>query len=193
MGVDVISVDAFECAGHPGEGDIGGMVLFAKAGRVLNPNQMWVASGGLATGKQMAAVLALGADGVNMGTRFCATKECPWPESFKQRVVDAMEEDTVLMFRALHNTARVFKNKVAAEVERIQNEKGNNLDFADVQHLVSGDRGRKAERSGDPDGGIWTAGQVVGLIDDVPTTKDLVDSIIVECEETIKGKLQSLL
>jgi NAD(P)H-dependent flavin oxidoreductase YrpB (nitropropane dioxygenase family) len=95
-----------------------------------------------------------------MGTRFCVTKECNWPQSFKDACIKADENQTVLMFRQLHNTARVFKNKVASEVERIEKEKGKDLQFSDVAHLVAGDRGRKAEKSGDPDGGIWTAGQV---------------------------------
>ena len=140
----------------------------------------------------MAAALALGAEGVNMGTRFCATKECPWPESFKQRMLEADERQTVLMFRALHNTARVFRNKVATEVEKIQNEKGNDLEFSDVMHLVAGDRGRKAESSGDPDGGIWTAGQCVGLIDNVPTVDELMKEFVAEAETTIKHRLAGI-
>jgi len=161
IGVDIISIDGFECAGHPGEADIGGLVLLAKAAKKLT--KPYLASGGIGDGKQLAAALALGADGVNMGTRFCATKECNWPQSFKDAMIKADENQTVLMFRQLHNTARVFRNKVAVEVERIQNEKGKDLQFSDVAHLVAGDRGRKAEKAGDPDGGIWTAGQVSGL------------------------------
>mmetsp|Transcript_7145 Transcript_7145/g.9041 ORF Transcript_7145/g.9041 Transcript_7145/m.9041 type:complete len:329 (-) Transcript_7145:1548-2534(-) len=190
LGVDIISMDGFECAGHPGEDDIGGLVLLAKAAKKIKIP--FVASGGIADGKQLAAALALGAEGVNMGTRFCATKECPWPDSFKQRMLEADERQTVLMFRALHNTARVFKNKIAAEVEKIQNEKGNNLEFTDVMHLVAGDRGRKAEIEGDPDGGIWTAGQCVGLIDDIPTVKELMDTFMNEAEQTIKHRLAGI-
>jgi len=127
-----------------------------------------------------------------MGTRFCVTKECPWPESFKQRVVEADEKQTVLMFRNLQNTTRVFKNKVSAEVERIEKEKGLKIQFSDLAVLVSGERGRQAEKDGDPDGGIWGAGQVVGLIDDIPTTQELMDRIIGEAEQTIKGRLNKL-
>ena len=141
----------------------------------------------------MAAALCLGADGVNMGTRFCATKECSWPQSFKDAMIKADENQTVLMFRQLHNTARVFRNKVAIEVERIQNEKGKDLQFTDVQHLVMGDRGRKAEASGDPDGGIWTAGQVVGLIDDAPTVKELMDRIVKEAADTVNVRLAGMM
>ena len=104
-------------------------------------------------GKQLAAALALGADGVNCGTRFCATVECNWPESFKQKMIAADERSTVLMFRQLHNTARVFKNAVAAEVEEIEHAKGADLEFSDVAHLVMGVRGREAEAKGDADGG----------------------------------------
>jgi NAD(P)H-dependent flavin oxidoreductase YrpB (nitropropane dioxygenase family) len=178
-------------SGHPGEDDIGGLVLFAKAAKKLNTP--FIASGGIADGKQFAACLALGAEGVNMGTRFCATKECNWPDSFKQRMLDADERQTVLMFRQLHNTARVFKNKIAAEVEQIQNEKGAQLQFSDVQHLVMGDRGRKAEQSGDPDGGIWTAGQCVGLIEDIPTVQELMDNFIKEAEDTVKARLNKMM
>jgi len=191
IGVDIISVDGFECAGHPGEDDIGGLVLLAKAAKVLK--KPFLASGGIGDGKQLAAAMALGAEGVNMGTRFCVTKECPWPLSFKQRCVEADEKQTVLMFRNLHNTARVFRNKVSKEVERIEKEKGANIQFSDVAHLVAGSVGRKAEDEGNPDGGIWTAGQVVGLIDDIPTTKELVDRIIKEAEETITVRLQKTL
>ena len=145
-GVKCLSVDAFACGGHPGEGDVDGMVLFAKAGRALDPDQMWIASGGIATGTQLAACLALGADGINCGTRFAVSKESPWPESFKKRVMDADESQTALLFRNLHNTARVFKNKVAAEVEEIEKKKGLDLEFSDVAHLVAGTRGREAEK-----------------------------------------------
>jgi NADH:quinone reductase (non-electrogenic) len=159
-GVDIISLDGFECAGHPGEEDIGNYVLQAKGAKVLTTP--YICSGGVGDGIQLAAALALGADGVNCGTRFCATQECNWPESFKQRMVESDERATVMMFRALRNTSRVFANAVAKEVERIEKEKGANLKFEDVSHLVMGTRGRAAEQAGDPDGGIWSAGQVVG-------------------------------
>ena len=182
-GVDIVSMDGFECAGHPGEDDIGNFVLLARAAKVLSVP--FVASGGVGDGKQLAAALALGAAGVNMGTRFCATKECNWPESFKRRMVEADERDTVLMFRALHNTARAFKNRVTVEVEDISRQKGDDLQFSDVAHLVNGVRGRQAEADGDADGGVWSAGQVVGLIDDIPTVQQLMDTFMAECESTI--------
>lgn len=186
-GVDIVSMDGFECAGHPGEDDIGGLVLLAKAAKVLKGP--YIASGGIGDGKQLAAALALGADGVNCGTRFCATQECNWPASFKRKMLEADERATVLMFRSLHNTARVFKNEVAAQVEAIENEKGKDLEFGDVVQLVAGERGRQAERDGDADGGIWSAGQVVGLIDSIPTVEQFMRGFMEEAESTISGRL----
>jgi len=191
MGVDILSIDAFECAGHPGEGDVGGMVLFARAAQECKA--VWIASGGIATGKQLAACLALGASGVNMGTAFCATKECPWPQSFKQKVVDSQENDTILMFRQLRNTSRVIKNKVSTEVNKIEKEKGVNLEFGDVAHLVMGERGREAERNGDPDGGIWTAGQCIGLIHEIPTVNDFMTTFMTDAVTAIKHQLSGVL
>ena len=114
----------------------------------------YICSGGVGNGIQLAAALALGADGVNCGTRFCATQECNWPESFKKRMVQADERATVLMFRSLRNTSRVFANAVSLEVQRIEQEKGKNLQFEDVSHLVMGVRGRQAEKDGDADGKV---------------------------------------
>ena len=190
LGVDIISLDGLECAGHPGEGDVGNFVLQAKGARVLKTP--FLCSGGVGDGKQIAAALALGADGVNCGTRFCATRECLWPNAFKGRMVRATEEDTVLMFRALKNTTRVFANQVAKQVEQIEKEKGVGLKFSDVAALVAGKRGRDAEKRGDPDGGIWSAGQVVGLIDDCPTVAELMERMMRECHETIRGRLNGL-
>ncbi|CAB9518397.1 Nitronate monooxygenase [Seminavis robusta] len=192
MGVDIISLDGFECAGHPGEGDVGNYVLQAKGALVLKKTP-FICSGGVGDGKQIAAAFALGAEGVNCGTRFCATQECLWPESFKERMLHATEEDTVLMFRHLKNTTRVFANKVAKEVEDIELQKGANVKFQDLAHLVAGKRGRAAEQAGDADGGIWTAGQVIGLIDDIPTVAQLMQRMMAECEDTIRGRLNSML
>jgi len=187
LGVDIISLDGFECAGHPGEDDIGNFVLQAKGAKVLTAP--FVCSGGVADGRQLAAALALGADGVNLGTRFCATVECNWPHSFKQKMVDGDERSTVLMFRQLHNTARVFRNAVSGEVEKIEKEKGKNISFGDIAHLVAGTRGRKAEAEGDADGGIWSAGQTVGLIDDIPTCKVVIDRMVSEAEQIVHSRL----
>lgn len=190
LGVDIISLDGFECAGHPGEDDVGNFVLQARGFQALK--RPYVCSGGVGNGVQLAAALALGADGVNCGTRFCATAECNWADSFKQRMLQADERNTVLMFRSLHNTARVFKNEVATKVEKIEKEKGVNLDFSDIAELVAGKRGREAEANGDADGGIWTAGQVVGLIHDIPTCKELVETMVAEAERAICERLQGM-
>jgi len=189
-GVDIISLDGSECAGHPGEEDVGNFVLQAKGAKVLS--RPYVCSGGVGDGRQIAAALALGADGVNLGTRICATKECNWPESFKTRMVEASETDTVLMLRRLRNTCRVFRNDVAEEVEEIESAKGEDFSFEDVAHLVNGKRGREAERKGDADGGIWSAGQVVGLIDSIPTVAELIDTMMKEAEETVYERLNSI-
>jgi len=190
-GADIISLDGFECAGHPGEEDIGNFVLQAKGAIALT--RPYVCSGGVGTGTQLAAALALGADGINCGTRFCATKECNWPDSFKQRMVQASETDTVMMLRRLKNTCRVFRNKVAEEVEEIESEKGADFDFSDVAHLVNGKRGRAAEKEGDADAGIWSAGQVIGLIDSIPSCAEVIQEIVKEAEITIRSRLASLL
>ena len=162
MGVDVISIDGFECAGHPGEEDIGGLVLIpAAADRVRIP---MIASGGFADGRGLAAALALGAEGINMGTRFCATAEAPAHPAIKDFLVANDERATNLIFRSLRNTARVARN------------------------AVSGKRGREALVSGDVDGGIIWAGQAQGLIHDVPTCAELVSRIVAEAEEIIDGR-----
>jgi len=189
MGVDAISIDGFECAGHPGEDDIPGLILIpAAADKVKIP---MLASGGFGDGRGLVAALALGADGINMGTRFCVTKEAPIPESFKARMVANDERQTDLILRTLHNTARVMKNPVADEVVEIERRGG--ATFADVQALVAGSRGRDALLGeGDPDGGIWSAGMIQGLIHDIPSVKELVDRIVADAEALIKGRLGGL-
>ncbi len=185
MGVDAISIDGFECAGHPGEDDIPGLILIpAAANKVKIP---MLASGGFADGRGLAAALALGADGINMGTRFCVTKEAPIHESFKQRMVTNDERQTSLIFRTLHNTARVMKNAVSEEVVAIEGKGG--AKFEDIQHLVAGVRGRQAMADGDADGGIWSAGMVQGLIDDIPTVQELIDRIVADAEAIIRSRL----
>ncbi|MBN8846596.1 MAG: nitronate monooxygenase [Sphingomonas sp.] len=188
MGVDAISIDGFECAGHPGEDDIPGLILIpAAANKVKVP---MLASGGFGDGRGLVAALALGADGINMGTRFCVTKEAEIPETFKRQMVANDERATDLIFRTLHNTARVMKNAVSQEVVAIERRGG--AKFEDVQHLVAGKRGLAAMENGDTDGGIWSAGMVQGLIDDIPTVKELVDRIVAEAEEIIEGRLASM-
>jgi nitronate monooxygenase len=188
-GVDAISIDGFECAGHPGEDDIPGLILIpAAANKVKIP---MLASGGFADGRGLVAALALGADGVNMGTRFCVTQEAQIAESFKQQMVENDERATNLIFRTMHNTARVMKNAVSDEVVKI--ERAGGAQFSDIQHLVAGKRGQDAMQAGDTNGGIWSAGMVQGLIHDVPTVKQLVDRIVAEAEEIIERRLQSMI
>jgi nitronate monooxygenase len=188
MGVDAISIDGFECAGHPGEDDIPGLILIpAAANKVKIP---MLASGGFGDARGLVAALALGADGINMGTRFCVTKEAPIPEAFKQQMVANDERQTDLIFRTLHNTARVMRNQVSQEV--VQIERAGGAKFEDVQHLVAGTRGRDALANGDTDGGIWSAGMIQGLIDDIPTCKELIDRIVSEAEALIRGRLESM-
>ena len=188
LGVDGISIDGFECAGHPGEDDVPGLVLIAAAAeRISIP---MIASGGFADGRGLVAALALGADGINMGTRFMCTEESPIHRNIKEAIVAASEVDTELIFRSLRNTARVARNSISQEVVEILSSGGK---FEDVRHLVAGARGRAVFDSGDPEAGIWTAGTVQGLIHDIPTVGELVERIVTEAEALIAGRLTGLL
>ncbi|KAJ7780615.1 hypothetical protein DFH07DRAFT_792919 [Mycena maculata] len=188
LGVDVLSIDGFECAGHPGEEDIGGLVLLARAAKELNIP--YIASGGIADARGIAASLALGAAGVNMGTRFMCTVESPLHQNIKEKIVASTEQDTVHIFRTMRNTARVFKNKVSMEVVAIERRPGG-AKFEDIRELVSGQRGRLVYENGDPDYGIWSAGICMGLIDDIPTCEDLLRTLERGTEEII-GNLNSV-
>ena len=191
IGCDAVSVDGFECAGHPGEDDVTNLVLIpAAAAKLTIPI---LASGGIANGYQMAAAFALGAEGINMGTRFVATQEAPVHNNVKEAMVAADERQTTLIFRTLNNTVRVFKNKVAGEVLAIEAQAGD-TDFADIQPLVAGNRGRKEVlEEGDIDGGIWTAGMVIGLINDIPTCDALLKRIVTEAREAAETRVSALL
>jgi NADH:quinone reductase (non-electrogenic) len=178
LGVDAVSIDGFECAGHPGEEDIPGLVLIPLAARALKIPV--IASGGIADGRGMAAALTLGAEGVNMGTRFQVTQEAPVHEAIKLALVNASERDTRLIFRTMRNTARVLRNSISDEVLALENE---NCKFDDIRHLVAGVRGRQALESGDTNGGIISAGMVIGLIDDVPTCDELLQRMVRECQQ----------
>lgn len=187
MGVDAISIDGFECAGHPGEDDIPGLVLIpAAADKVTVP---MLASGGFADGRGLVAALALGAEGINMGTRFVATREAPVHDGIKQAIIANDERATELLFRSYRNTARVARNSVALEAVRIERE-GN--PFESIAHLVKGSRGREGLINGDPEHGIWTAGMVQGLIHDVPTVSQLVARIVTEAEALITTRLSGM-
>lgn len=183
-GVDAISIDGFECAGHPGEDDIPGLILIpAAADKVKIP---MLASGGFGDGRGLVAALALGADGINMGTRFCATVEAPIHDGIKQAMIANDERATELMFRSYRNTARVAKNAVSTEAVRIER---SGEPFESIAHLVKGTRGKEGLVNGDPEHGIWSAGMVQGLIHDVPTVNELIDRIMAEAEGIIQQRL----
>ncbi|MDO9245669.1 MAG: nitronate monooxygenase, partial [Phenylobacterium sp.] len=166
-GVDIVSIDGFECAGHPGEDDVGLIVLLPATVDALGDVPV-IASGGMADGRSLAAALMLGAEGVNMGTRFMATQECAIHENVKKKIVENTERDTLLTNRTLRNTSRVARNAVSEEVVAIQQDSTKTIE--DVRHLVAGVRGRtNVMGAGDTDGGIWTVGQSQGLIHDIPT------------------------
>lgn len=187
-GVDAISIDGFECAGHPGEDDVGGLVLFAAAAdKVKIP---LVASGGIADGRGMAAALALGAEGVNMGTRFCATQEAPIHQGIKQALVDASERDTTLIFRTLNNTGRVLKNAISEQVIALERRPGG-CEFQDIHPLVAGARGRAALASGQVDDGLVWASQVVGLINDIPSCAELIERMVADAREVFERQRAS--
>ncbi|WP_051953873.1 NAD(P)H-dependent flavin oxidoreductase [Xenophilus azovorans] len=184
-GVDAISIDGFECAGHPGEDDVGGLVLFAAAAdQVKVP---LIASGGIADGRGLAAALALGAEGVNMGTRFCATQEAPIHPNIKNALLAASERDTNLIFRTLHNTGRVLKNAVSDEVIATERRPGG-CEFKDIHGLVAGARGRAALESGDVDGGLVWASQVTGLIHDIPACAELLERMVAQAREIFDAR-----
>jgi len=189
IGVDCVSIDGFECAGHPGEDDVGGLVLFpVTAARLKIPV---IASGGIADARGLVAALALGCEGANMGTRFMATKEAPIHQKVKEAIVSGDERSTDIIFRTLHNSARVARNAISQEVVAI--EKRGNATFADVKDLVAGTRGGVVYDSGDTDYGIWSAGQTQGLIHDIPTCKELVERIVTEATAIIRERLDRAL
>ncbi|WP_420473621.1 NAD(P)H-dependent flavin oxidoreductase [Noviherbaspirillum sp. ST9] len=183
-GVDIISIDGFECAGHPGEDDVGGLVLIPIAARKLKIPV--IASGGIGDGWGLAGALALGAEGVNMGTRFCAVKEAPLHDNIKQALVRASERDTNLIFRTLHNTGRVLKTSISDEVVSMERRPGG-CTFEEIRPLVSGQRGRAALETGDMDAGLVWAGEVVGLIDDIPTCAELIERMVSECRTRLQA------
>jgi NAD(P)H-dependent flavin oxidoreductase YrpB (nitropropane dioxygenase family) len=189
MGVDAISIDGFECAGHPGEDDIPGLILIPAAADKLRIPM--IASGGFSDGRGLAAALALGAEGINMGTRFCATKEAPIHDKVKQYIVDSDERSTNLIFRKLHNTARVGKNSVSDKVVELLSQPDAKFDH--VAHLVRGAQGRVLLEEGDLDAGLFWAGQVQGLIHDVPTVAELIGRIVSEAQEIIGKRLAGMM
>lgn len=190
IGCDAVSVDGFECGGHPGEDDVPNFILLPRAAESLKIP--FLASGGMADGRSLVAALALGADGINMGTRFIATQEAPVHENVKQAIVAATELDTRLVMRPLRNTERVLVN---AGVERLlQKEKdlGSNIKFEDIFNEVAGVY-PKIMKDGDMDAGAWSCGMVAGLIHDIPTVAELISRTMAEAESIIRSRLEGML
>jgi NADH:quinone reductase (non-electrogenic) len=187
IGCDAVSVDGFECAGHPGEDDIPGLVLLPRAAEALTIP--FIASGGFADARGLVAALALGADGINMGTRFMATVEAPIHRKIKERIVAASELDTALLMRQLRNTARYFRNEVTDQALAVERHKGAELTIKDLAPFVSGQRGKIVYEGGDADAGVWSAGMVVGLIHDIPTCEELISRIVREAHEIVARRL----
>ena len=186
IGCDAVSVDGFECGGHPGEDDIPNFILLPRAAEALKIP--FVASGGMADGRSLVAALALGADGMNMGTRFIATQEAPVHEKVKQAIVAASELDTRLVMRPLRNTERVLTNSAVERLLEKERKLGANLKFEDIMNEVAGVYPR-IMLEGDMDAGAWSCGMVAGLIHDVPTVKELIDRIMAEAEALIRQRL----
>lgn len=190
IGCDAVGIDGFECAGHPGEDDVPGLILLpAAADQIDIPI---VASGGLADARGLVAALALGADAINMGSRWVATQEAPVHDNVKQFMVQCSERDTVLIFRNLRNTARIMKNSVAEKVREIETSNPEHT-IEDLIPYVSGEKSREVLANGDTDHGIMWGGQTVGLIHDVPTVKELVDRMISEATDIVNERLAGLL
>jgi nitronate monooxygenase len=185
-----VSVDGFECGGHPGEDDMPNMILLPRAADELKVP--FVASGGMADARSLVAALALGAAGINMGTRFIATKEAPVHDNVKKAIVAATELDTRLVMRALRNTERVLTNKGVERLMEIEREKGKSLKIDDILDEVAGVY-PKVMIDGNMDAGAWSCGMVVGLINDVPTVKELIDRTMVEAEDIIRQRLVGFL
>jgi nitronate monooxygenase len=189
IGCDAVSVDGFECGGHPGEDDIPNLVLLPRAAEELDIP--FVASGGIANGQQLVAALALGAEGINMGTRFIATQEAPVHQNVKEALVRATELDTRLIMRPLRNTERVLFNPVVEKIAEIEREKGPELSIGDIAQLVGGAY-PKIMQEGEMEAGVWSCGMVAGLIHDIPTCQELIDRIMTEAEAIIGDRLRSL-
>ena len=186
IGCDAVSVDGFECGGHPGEDDIPNMILLPRAAEELSIP--FVASGGMGNGQQLAAALSMGADGINMGTRFIATKEAPVHQNVKEALVAASELDTKLIMRPLRNTERVLANGAVDKILEKEKALGDDIQITDIMDEVAGVY-PKIMQEGTMDAGAWSCGMVAGLIHDIPTCKELVDRIVADAEEIIKSRL----
>lgn len=191
IGCDAVSVDGFECGGHPGEDDIPNFILLPRAADELTIP--FVASGGMADGRSLVAAMALGAEGMNMGTRFLATKEAPVHDNVKRAIVEADELQTRLIMRNLRNTERVMNNAAVQEIERIEKEKGTSETIDDIRHLVTGAKGRLVLQDGQMDEAAWSCGMVAGLIHDVPSCDELIQRIMAETESIVRQRLSRFL
>lgn len=189
IGIDCISIDGFECAGRPGDGDVPGLILIAAAtAKVKVPV---IACGGFADGRGLAAALALGAEGIAMGTRFMCTKEAPVHQKIKDQIVANNEQATDLILRTLGNPSRVARNAISQEVLEIERNGGATI--GDLRHLVSGLKGREVYTSGNPDVGVWSCGMVQGLIDDIPSCAELVERIVADAEAIIGRRMAGMI
>ena len=186
IGCDAVSVDGFECGGHPGEDDIPNMILLPRAAEELSIP--FVASGGMGNGQQLAAALSMGADGINMGTRFIATKEAPVHQNVKEALVAASELDTELIMRPLRNTERVLANDAVQKILEKEKALGDEIQITDIMDEVAGVY-PKIMQEGTMDAGAWSCGMVAGLIHDIPSCKELVERIVSDAEEIIKSRL----
>lgn len=191
IGCDAVSVDGFECGGHPGEDDIPNFILLPRAAEELTIP--FVASGGMADGRSLVAAMALGAEGMNMGTRFLATKDAPIHDNVKQAIVEADELQTRLIMRNLRNTERVLKNGAVDEIIRIEKEKGDDQTIDDIRHLVTGAKGRLVLQEGKMDEAAWSCGMVAGLIHDIPTCDELIQRIMAEADAIVRERLAGFL
>ncbi|WP_372986266.1 NAD(P)H-dependent flavin oxidoreductase [Marinobacter sp.] len=191
IGCDAVSVDGFECAGHPGEDDIPNFILLPRAAEELTIP--FVASGGMADGRSLVAAMALGAEGMNMGTRFLATREAPIHDRVKQTIVDSDELQTRLIMRPLRNTERVLRNRAVDEIIRIEAEKGGDTTIDDIRHLVTGAKGKLVLHEGRMDEAAWSCGMVAGLIHDVPSCDELIDRIMSEAHAIVSERLAGFL
>ncbi|GAY24126.1 MULTISPECIES: NAD(P)H-dependent flavin oxidoreductase [Sphingobium] len=189
IGCDAVSVDGFECGGHPGEDDVPGLILLPLAAKALSVP--FIASGGMADGKSLVAVLALGADGMNLGTRFVATQEAPVHDRVKQAIVQAGERDTRLIMRPLRNTERVLRNPAVDQVIEKERALGHSIRFEDIAEQVAGVYYRIMV-DGEVDAGAWSCGMVAGLIDDIPTVKQLIDRIVDEAKSIVAERLAAV-
>ncbi len=192
-GADMISMDGFECAGHPGMDDVGGLVLFPIAAREFAKMGVpWIASGGIGNGDQVAACLAMGAEGVNCGTRFMVTQEAPMHDNIKQRLVEADHTQTTLILRTLKNTERTFKNAEALKAAEAERQSPGDINV--VRKFIAGSKYKVSfHETGNTEDSVWSCGQVIGLIDDIPTCNDLVERMMNDAKSAVVDRMKTIM